>query len=113
MNLTTIGNIPSSNWKRVATHSVSAVAGVALAISAVVAFGWSTSGPTSVVPSRGASVLAVIHEATYETIQDYAAREQALLATYSMPSQAILIPAADAAEEAARSLIPDAQLVRP
>jgi hypothetical protein len=36
MNLTTITNIPSSsNWKRVTTHSVSAAAGVALAISAL------------------------------------------------------------------------------
>ena len=39
MNLTTITNVPSSNWKRLTTHSVSAAAGVALAISAVVAFG--------------------------------------------------------------------------
>ena len=33
MNLTTITNIPRSNWKRVATYSVSGIAGVALAVS--------------------------------------------------------------------------------
>jgi hypothetical protein len=87
MNLTTIGHIPSNNWKRVTTYSVSAAAGVALAISAVVAFGSSTSGPTSLAPSREASVLAVSREAPYETIQDYASREQAILGTLSNPLQ--------------------------
>src|SRR5688572_10928557 len=113
MNLTNIGNIPNSHWKRVTIHSVSAVAGVALAISAVLALGPSTSGPTSAAPSREASVLAATREANYGTIQDYADREQAVLATYRVPAQHSIIPAADAAEEAARALIPEAQLGRP
>ena len=110
MNLTTITNIPSSNWKRVTTHSVSAVAGVALAISAVVAFSSSISGPTSVAPSREASVPALTREATYETIQDYAGREQTVLDTLSSPLQQASVADIDA-ERAALVTLQDQFMV--
>ena len=54
MNLTTIGEITNNNWKRVTTHSIAATAGVALALSAVVALGPSGSA-SNVAPGRQAS----------------------------------------------------------
>jgi hypothetical protein len=38
MNITTIGNIPSTNWKRIKGQTVFAVTGVALALSAIVGY---------------------------------------------------------------------------
>jgi hypothetical protein len=81
MNLTGIPGQQTSNRKNLRNHSVSFAAGMTLAISAVVVLGSSTSGSAPVAPGREASVMVVTSEAPYETIEDYAAREQAVLAT--------------------------------
>jgi hypothetical protein len=53
MNLTTIANIPSSNWKRIKGQYFAAAAGIALAVSAALVSGVTSSGsvkPASVQP---------------------------------------------------------------
>jgi hypothetical protein len=60
--LTTIGNIPSSNWKRIKGHYVAVAAGVALATSVAIT-GFGTSGSQPGAPARQASLPAVTRNA--------------------------------------------------
>jgi hypothetical protein len=75
----------SNRRKSLGYYAIASGTGVALAISAIVAVASSATGSTPVAPSREASVLTVGREAPYETIQEYAGREQAVIETLSSP----------------------------
>jgi hypothetical protein len=77
MNLTTVGSIPGSNWKRVTTHSIAVVTGMALALSAVVAFGLRTPGQISVAQSSAASAVGVSQAATSDIMASVISSEDA------------------------------------
>jgi hypothetical protein len=80
-------NAIGNRRKSLHSYAIASGAVVALAISAVVAMGSSAPGSTSLAPRREAPVVAVGREASYETIQEYAGREQAVLESLSMPFQ--------------------------
>jgi hypothetical protein len=74
MNLTTIANIPSKNIKRIRGQYVAAVAVVALAVSAVVAFGPSTTtAPKLVAQTRQALSADIAASALSTELANYPA----------------------------------------
>ena len=64
MNLTSIASIPNSqNWKRVRGQTIATAAGLALAVSAVIAFGPSGSTSNPATPVRQAAMPSVNRQA--------------------------------------------------